>query len=164
MANVYKQIIDKDKNLYFNKELAKDPSSWLELATAYHQLYTLVNKQSSVDDIRNPEKNRVCLTLPYIASIAAELYMKGFLISCGKTPSEVTNIGHDLVALRRQCISEDKRFGSSKLDNFIEFESLINMPNGGIRYPRSHVFMSGSHHEDSLDILRLILEEKIGTD
>jgi hypothetical protein len=152
-----------NQRVYFNESRKKDPEAWLEHANGFHQIYDFTDEKLPNDAIRNDKFNCICIAMPQVVAISAELYMKGFLLCLGVPLQEVINLGHNLVQLRDKCFeaSKDDRFNDREIRHFIDGESRFINEKGGIKYPRSHIFPSGSHFNISLDILENILEEKI---
>lgn len=144
------------------KERSQNPEHWKRRADSFYSLYKYLS-HFPVHDTPNHELINSLITIPHIAVTAAELYMKGFLISKRKTPNEVKLFLHNLSKLRKECfkISKDERFNNKDLVYFIDVESPLFTLDGGIRYPHIRVGTWGTQTECALNLLKTIIEEEI---
>lgn len=152
-----------NKMPWIDERRLKDPLLWFMKASAYcsASLYILEEwtKLRSGDEISHVI-NSINAT-PYLTCLAAELYMKGYLVFKGERPNDLKRIRHDLGCLRRMCSEYgDSRFISNSLIFLTDTLGDHIMEDGGIRYPHhkerpiySTVF------EEALNILRRITRD-----
>ncbi|MBP9781509.1 hypothetical protein KBC89_02535 [Candidatus Woesebacteria bacterium] len=120
---------------------------WFMKAWAYSStckyIWKEISKVQSSDcryKTNNPELvGKVIRSTPYISGIAAELFMKGYLIYKEEKPVEVRKLDHNLKLIREKCASfGDKRFLNDDLIFLTDTCGEHLMEDGGIRYPDKH--------------------------
>lgn len=158
-----------DKKYWIDETRLNHPMFWFMKAWAYSSTCSFIWKELSrvQGSDRNYKTNNLELvanvirSTPYISGIAAELFMKGYLIYKGENPLNVRNLNHNLKLIREKCASfGDKRF----LNNYLIFltdtcgEHL--MEDGGIRYPDKHEMpIYFTDFEKALNVLQELSSE-----
>lgn len=95
--------------------------------TAFKSLLDQVND--------NPNKEAPAIPILYLWGVAAELYLKAFLISRGLGWRDVKAFDHDLIQLLATCCSLDSRFDQEELVFLVVDIGPSIMDKGGMRYP-----------------------------
>jgi hypothetical protein len=102
-------------------------------------------------------------TTPYITAVAAELFMKGYLIHKGTAADKLRNreVGHNLKKLREMCCKfKDIRFLNQDLVFLTDSLGEQLTKDGGIRYPDVNSMpIYFEVFENSLNILQQIAGE-----
>lgn len=143
---------------WIDEQRLKNPWLWFMKASAYRSasLHILeeFRKFEPGDEISHVI-NAINAT-PFLTALAAELYMKGYLVFKGEKPDCLKRIGHDLGILRKKCSEYgDSRFERDSLIYLTDTLGEHIMEHGGIRYP-DHIEMavSPSIFEEALNTLR----------
>ncbi len=152
------------KNKYrIDEKRLHDPSLWFFKARAYASVYSFIRKSfpkvvyaegdpgSEIDAIR---------ATPYIAGLAIELFMKGYLVFKGVDIEEIKNFRHRLKDLREACAKIGcKRFNDKNLKFITDTCGDHLMEEGGIRYPDKQDMLAYPQVKDALNILEEISGE-----
>lgn len=151
------------KRDWVDEKRLHDPRFWFMKAYAYAStcsvLWTAFPKVAYIEE--NPELciNAIRAT-PYLAGLASELFMKGYLIYKDIDPKKVESLKHNLEKIRKLC----RKFGDIRFDN----KNLVFltgnygkhlMEEGGIRYPDKHEMVVFPEFKDALDVLQEICGE-----
>ena len=134
-----KKFIDKVRKTYWiDEKRLRDPKFWFMKASPYHS--AVLYLQEEFRRIKNGSEishlNNAINTVPYLTGLAAELYMKGYLVFKGVEPNDVRKILHDLSYLRNECLKHgDSRFENDDLVFLTDTLGVHIMVYGGIRYP-----------------------------
>ena len=157
------QIRRKNKKpAWIDEKKLEDPMFWFMKAHEYcsASLYIL----DQFKKIKNGDKvshlfNAINAT-PYLTGLAAELFMKGYLVSKKVDPKKLAEkkIGHDLKVLRDMCLKYgDARFKNDPLIFLTDNLGVHIMKEGGIRYPdKGRMAVYNTQFEESLRVLREI--------
>ena len=106
-----------------DKERLRDPTIWFSKAAAYSA--TVLYLQENIILLKTGSKIshifKAIETAPYLTGLAAELYMKGYLIFKGLEPDDVREFQHHLSDLRNKCLEYgDLRFKNDALIFFTD--------------------------------------------
>jgi len=116
----------------------KDPMIWFRKASSFSStvLYLQENLMRIKDGSEISPLFNAINTVPYLTGLAAELYMKGYLVFKGAEPHDVRKFGHNLSDLRKKCLEHgDQRFKNESLMFLTDALGIHIMEGGGIRYP-----------------------------
>lgn len=139
----------------------ENPESWYMRGLQYHSaaklllelFITEVKDKVKIDD-RLAEIINAFNTVPYLASISLELYMKGYLVSRGGPAQDVVRCGHDLKELRQKCVLHDRLFNQPSIR--LISDQLVEqvLKGGGIRYPDKK--NAPIYREDFIEALEIV--------
>lgn len=115
----------------------KDPMFWFMKAWSYSSAshYIMDEFQKIKDGDKLDHRFNAINSVPYLTGLAAELFMKGYLVSKGISHDELRNKNHDLKTLREMCLKYDDRFNTKELVFLTDRLGDHIMKDGGIRYP-----------------------------
>lgn len=145
---------------WIDKKRLKDPMFWFMKASSYSSAVAYIwEKHKKLRSGTKPSHlfNAINAT-PYLTGLAAELYMKGYLVFKGVSPSVLKKIGHNLKFLRRKCLEYgDTRFESEPLSFLTDTLGEHIVEGGGIRYPdKKPMAIYGDHFNEALGVLRKV--------
>jgi len=161
-GKMYVDIAKINLDLIDEKRLS-DPKLWFRKASSYSS--TVFYLEENILRIKNGSEIshlfNAINTVPYLTGLAAELYMKGYLVFKGVEPSEVRKIQHDLSDLRNKCLEYgDLRFENGALIFLTDALGIHIMKGGGIRYPnKKGIPIYLTHFKEALGVLMEIARE-----
>lgn len=160
--------IGKGGKYWVEPKRLHDPMFWFMKASAYSSACIFIMEEFS--EIRDGQEKPALYfnsirAVPYLAGIASELYMKGYLIFKGEGPTALRNTRHNLKLLREKCVNfGDPRFKSGDLVFLTDTLGEHLMEDGGIRYPDKHempIYLT--EFKKALDVLQKLGSEVSNT-
>lgn len=152
---------------WLKPERLKEPKAWFSKARGF--AYTtrfLIDSFGNTVSGDSIEKRALIFgaiqSCPYTTGLAAELYMKGYLVYKGIDLKIITKIDnrHNLMHLRKMCLVYDSRFNNVHLKFVTDKLGEQIMKNGGIRYPNiDHMPIYFNEFIDTIAILTRITKE-----
>lgn len=154
---------DKMEKYWVDKKRLKDPRFWFMKAWAYASTCSFIwenfPKVTYVEENPGLKINAIRAT-PYIAGLASELFMKGYLVFKGVHPEKIQKFKHRLKDLREACAEfGDNRFKNDNLTFITDTCGDQLMEEGGIRYPDKHEMVVFPEFKNALNILEEICGE-----
>lgn len=159
-----KRYVGIEKKLDWTDEnRLRDPMIWFSKASSYssavlylQENFSRIKTGSEISHLFNAIK-----TVPYLTGLAAELYMKGYLVFKGTEPHDVKKIGHNLSDLRIKCLEHgDQRFKNESLMFLTDVLGVHIIEGGGIRYPdKKEIPIYLTHFQEGLGVLMEIVRE-----
>lgn len=154
--------------IWEDKSRLKDPRFWHMKAWHFSSTtHFIVQEFKKIkDETPTPEYGylfNAINTTPYITAVAAELFMKGYLIQKGISANKLRSkdIGHNLKKLREMCCKfKDIRFLNQDLVFLTNSLGEQLTKDGGIRYPDVNpMAIYFEVFENSLNILQQVASE-----
>jgi hypothetical protein len=122
-------------------ERLKDPMEWYYKADCYmaNAIFILEEFDTRIrDGVKLKDfalLHNAINTVPYISSIAIELYLKGFLISKKVPVEDVIDKKHKIADLRLKCAEYESKFNNVDLSYLTDRLGDLVLKKGGVRYP-----------------------------
>lgn len=147
----------KEFELIFDPKLSKadDPAWWYHQASEFGSVFHVLMDYLDEDPVLH---GYIVYPSIYLYAVAAELYMKTFLLTNGCSIEEIRKLDHKLVDIQRKCIEKNGNFDDINLNAVINNVGNLIASNGGIRYPQTQsAYLMRPQMPDGLQVLEEIV-------
>lgn len=141
-----------------------DPGWWYLQATDYRRTFMTLAVALKEEPVKH---NHAIIPAVYLLGVAAELFMKTFLLVSGYSSSKASSFLHDLKRLRAECAKVNPAFNARDLIYVTDSVGALITAKGGMRYPKDGggAIFEAPTMPNSLgildDIVRPMITEKI---
>ena len=161
--DIKKYVSIENKLDWTDEKRLRDPMIWFSKASSYSSavLYLQENFNRIKTGSEISHLFKAIQTVPYLTGLAAELYMKGYLVFKGAEANDVIKFRHNLSDLRNKCLEHgDKRFKDESLIFLTDVLGVHIMEGGGIRYPdKKEIPIYFTHFQEGLGVLMEIVRD-----